>query len=171
MRGLRNISALTLVEVLTVVGIVAIIITVGANSYQSYTVRARILDGIGIADKYKKNAERNYLADGIWPLDADIDTWTSSGIVDHVKYINTTVATRPALQILVFFDEDAVPRLDTGGSAFDNCGQNQITPCGGVIIFQGQINSDNILNWECGTLNTRHGINFSHLPVDCRQVL
>lgn len=106
----------TLIELMIVVAIIGILAAVALPAYQDYTVRARVTEGISLAQSAKKLVETD--AQTLVELEALADTFNaqagSNGAVS--KYVTSVQIDRDDGEVVVTFNEaniGAIPAAAT----------------------------------------------------------
>lgn len=61
----------TLIELMIVVAIIAILAAIAIPQYQNYTKRAKISEGLVLADAAKLSVAETYQSKGVWPTSND----------------------------------------------------------------------------------------------------
>ena len=74
MRGARG---FTLIELMIVVGIVAILAAIAFSQYQDYVIRAQIAEGMGLADGVKSSVAEFHAKQGHFPSGNGV-TWKTT---------------------------------------------------------------------------------------------
>lgn len=85
----KKILAFSLTEILVVISIVGILSAVAVPAYKKYTVKAKIVEGVAIADRAKDFTISYYLKNGVMPTNTDLAKEFSSTSVADIVSINS----------------------------------------------------------------------------------
>ena len=132
----------TLIELMIVVAIIGILAAVAIPAYQDYTIRAKVTEGIALADAAKVSVADFYQANNAFPADnaeAGVDT-TATAIVQSVTITAGAIS---------------VAYADLGGSMAG----------GETMQFDPTANAEGVLEWDCTTNST---LQAKYRPANCR---
>jgi type IV pilus assembly protein PilA len=74
----RSQSGFTLIELMIVIAIVGILAALAIPSYQNYTIRAQVSEGLTLADDWKIAVADFYANNSYWPSSSDLPDMASS---------------------------------------------------------------------------------------------
>lgn len=142
----------TLIELMIVVAIIGILASLAVSSYQTYTVRAQVAEGINFAASVKVPLVETYNSTGVPPADrlavgltanpAD----TSGNYVSGVDIVNGRIEVTFGNRVHqdAFGDKLSVtPYMSTGGTILWRCGSAG-TPPGGTELSGGGVTTAHI---------------------------
>ena len=140
----------TLIELMIVIAIIAILAAIALPAYQDYIVRAKVSEGVLIADGCKTSVAEYYQSQGVLP-----PTLSSSGC-DTV--VTTYVASLNVLLGVIQATLSTDPGLSSAG--------------GTLFMLMPSVAAlnplDNPLTWTCGAV-AGTTVPSKYLPAKCRQ--
>jgi type IV pilus assembly protein PilA len=160
----RAVSGFTLIELMIVVAIIGILASLAISAYQTYTVRAQVSEGIGMASGAKVPVVDAYTNDGVAPagrVEAGMSpnpADTRGGYVSQVDVVDGRVDVTfggPRANADIVGDVLSMTPYETAGNTIVwRCGF-AAAPAGGVPLTGGAAHQD-------PTLDPRY------LPSSCR---
>ena len=120
----------TLIELMIVVAIIGILAAVAIPAYKTYTIRAKISEGLGFADAAKVAVSEAFIANGTWPA-ANTNAGLGASNTITSKYVTDVAVANGAITITMGND------LDTAAA--------------GTIKFFPYPNSNGDVSWGCNT--------------------
>src|ERR1700735_389578 len=138
----------TLIELMIVVAIIGILAAIAIPAYQDYTIRAKITEGLNLADSAKTSVAESFQSGGTTGLKAAANSWNSS--FTATKYVSniSVVSAAGADQGVITVGYDgavAIPQLAANNKImlfpFINSGAE--TQLGNAAALSGNI------DWAC----------------------
>jgi len=137
----------TLIELMIVIAIIGILAAIALPAYQDYTIRAKVSEGIVLADAAKTTVGEYRQSQGTWP--ADQATAGMAGTV-KTKNVSSVVFTNPNVVTATF------------SASLDN------VVSGKSVDFTGSVDSSSgVISWVCAPSAT-NPIDKKYLPASCR---
>jgi type IV pilus assembly protein PilA len=129
----------TLIELMIVVAIIGILAAIAIPAYQDYTIRAKVTEGIGLADAAKTAVSEAYQSSDLAGVSALSTSWSSTATTKYV----TSITISPIGAVTVTYS-NAVPQIN--GTTL------VLTPNINKAVLVAGVTGN--MDWGCATLTS-----------------
>jgi type IV pilus assembly protein PilA len=156
----------TLIELMIVVAIIGILAAIAIPAYQDYTIRAKVTEGLNLADSAKTSVAESWQSGGTTGLDAAATSWNSSFVA--TKYVSNISVNTTTGAISVEYNGTAIPQIGTANLL-------TLTPSISGAALPSSVSGN--IDWACASAgNTTAGslpftagsIATKYVPTNCK---
>jgi type IV pilus assembly protein PilA len=148
----------TLIELMIVVAIIGILAAIAIPAYQDYTVRAKVTEGLNLADSAKTTVAEGFESGDIVGMNAAAAAWAAGFI--RTKYVATITIVPTTGVIKVTYDTTAngIPQLAALGGPLLT-----LSPfINKVALATGQTGA---IDWACASVSAQTAIGEGMTPA------
>jgi type IV pilus assembly protein PilA len=144
----------TLIELMIVVAIIGILAAIAIPAYQDYTIRAKVTEGLSVADSAKTSVAEGFQSNGVNGINAAAAAWSAGWT--PTKYVSNVTINAASGVITVTYGA-AVAQLNGLKMTLTP----QINVNGGYTQLSGVGTSTGSIDWACASATSTTSTTFT----------